>query len=61
MKPATLTVHDLLALIAAVGVLVLVALGKLDVQAAFTFLGGLVLRSPIDIARTSPEPAAAGD
>jgi hypothetical protein len=51
-----LTVHDLLALIAAVGVLALVLVGKLDPTAALTFVGGLVLRSPMD----RPEEGQAG-
>lgn len=54
--------HDLLAALALVGVVVLVVSGNLEASAALTFLGGLVLRSPLDRGADGSEaPPSPGD
>lgn len=50
MKPDS---HDVLLGLSLVGVIALVLTGHLEASAALTFLGGLVLRSPLD----RPAPA----
>lgn len=47
------TSHDVLLGLSLVGVIALVLTGHLEASAALTFLGGLLLRSPLD--RPAPE------